>query len=140
MIQLFNLYSKLCYFWINNLDPAENSKFNGIFYLLRNSVLRLYVIVSMFCEFNFSIFPFIQHPPQSQGLYNRPTRMAPPLRSQQPYHYPSASRMPRYHSEESLPSKSGGLYSSRIHSSADEISSVNRSPSELSSSDESFSR
>ena len=29
---------------------------------------------------------------------------------------------------------------SRIHSSADEISSVNRSPSELSSSDESFSR
>ena len=82
--------------------------------------------------------------------------------------------MPRYHSEESLPSKAGtqgsGLYSSRfvyifiigagavcfteyffvsnltdiifsrIHSSADEISSVNRSPSELSSSDESFSR
>merc|ERR1719346_884955 len=33
-----------------------------------------------------------------------------------------------------------GLYSSRIHSSADEISSINRSPSELSSSDESFSR
>ena len=32
------------------------------------------------------------------------------------------------------------LYSSRIHSSADEISSINRSPSELSSSDESFSR
>ena len=47
--------------------------------------------------------------------------------------------MPRYHSEESLPSKMG-LYSSRIHSSADEISSINRSPSELSSSDESFSR
>ena len=47
----------------------------------------------------------------------------------------------RYHSEESLQaSKSGnnGLCSSRIHSSADEISSINHS--ELSSSDESFSR
>ncbi len=32
------------------------------------------------------------------------------------------------------------MYSSRIHSSADEISSINRSPSEMSSSDESFSR
>ena len=73
--------------------------------------------------------------------------MAPPSRSQHPYY--SQARMPRYHSEESLPSKCGnadgrhgqhGLYSSRIHSSADEISSINRSPSELSSSDESFSR
>ena len=83
---------------------------------------------------------------QAFGHYHRPTRMLQPTRSQQ---QPSSYRqyppqMPRYHSEESLPSKAGtqgsGLYSSRIHSSADEISSVNRSPSELSSSDESFSR
>jgi hypothetical protein len=44
--------------------------------------------------------------------------------------------MPRHHSEESLQSR--GLYASKIHSSADEISSMNRSDD--SSSDESFSR
>lgn len=61
-------------------------------------------------------------------------------RLQYPHHVHHQYNMggARYHSEESLPSK--GLYSSRIHSSADEISSLNRSPSELSSSDESFSR
>lgn len=52
-----------------------------------------------------------------------------------------AKRLQRHYSDESLPGAS--LFSSpahhRIHSSADEISSVNRSPS-LSSSDESFSR
>ena len=60
--------------------------------------------------------------------------------------------LPRFLSEESLHQSirseasygpQSGLYSSRIHSSADEISSVNRSPSVLSSrssSDESFSR
>ena len=60
--------------------------------------------------------------------------------------------LPRFLSEESLHQSmrseasyggQGGLHSSRIHSSADEISSVNRSPSVLSSrssSDESFSR
>ncbi len=55
----------------------------------------------------------------------------------------------RFHSEESLASSSRagyanvnppeGIYVSRIHSSVDEISSLNRSPS-ISSSDESFSR
>ena len=46
------------------------------------------------------------------------------------------SNLPRHHSEESLQSR--GLYASKIHSSADEISSMNRSDD--SSSDESFSR
>ena len=44
--------------------------------------------------------------------------------------------LPRHHSEESLQSR--GIYASKIHSSADEISSMNRSDD--SSSDESFSR
>ncbi|KAF2355643.1 hypothetical protein FHG87_013605, partial [Trinorchestia longiramus] len=46
----------------------------------------------------------------------------------------------RHYSDDSLPGLSNReLYAARIHSSADEISSVNRSPS-ISSSDESFSR
>ena len=50
--------------------------------------------------------------------------------------------MQRFHSEESLASRGGydghhgGLYSSRIHSSADEISSLNRSPSMTSDDDQ----
>jgi len=52
-------------------------------------------------------------------------------------------RLQRHYSDESLPGGGASLFTSpahyRIHSSADEISSVNRSPS-LSSSDESFSR
>ena len=48
----------------------------------------------------------------------------------------AAGMMPRHHSEESLQARA--LYASKIHSSADEISSMNRS--EDSSSDESFSR
>ena len=57
---------------------------------------------------------------QAFGHYHRPTRMLQPTRSQQ---QPSSYRqyppqMPRYHSEESLPSKAGtqgsGLYSSRF--------------------------
>ena len=55
-------------------------------------------------------------------------------------------RLPRHHSEESLQARGvygqlggpNGIYASKIHSSADEISSMNRS--EDSSSDESFSR
>merc|ERR1719186_511347 len=50
--------------------------------------------------------------------------------------HPHQSVLPRHHSEESLQSR--GIYASKIHSSADEISSMNRS--EDSSSDESFSR
>ena len=53
--------------------------------------------------------------------------------------------MQRFHSEESLASRGGvydghhgGLYSSRIHSSADEISSLNRSPSMTSDDDQSL--
>ncbi len=94
--------------------------------------------------------PRLRHnPPASvHQLYQNPRSMQQPRF--QPRAGPSTSsanyqeyppQMPRYHSEESLLSKGGnGLYSSRIHSSADEISSINRSPSELSSSDESFSR
>ena len=48
------------------------------------------------------------------------------------------SGLPRHHSEESLGQARAGLYASKIHSSADEISSMNRSDD--SSSDESFSR
>jgi len=48
----------------------------------------------------------------------------------------SHNNMPRHHSEESLQARA--FYASKIHSSADEISSMNRS--EDSSSDESFSR
>ena len=50
---------------------------------------------------------------------------------------PPHPALPRHHSEESLHSRVG-LYASKIHSSADEISSMNRSDD--SSSDESFSR
>ena len=57
------------------------------------------------------------------------------------HHHP----MQRFHSEESLASRGGvydghhgGLYSSRIHSSADEISSLNRSPSMTSDDDQSL--
>ena len=79
-----------------------------------------------------------QNPRSAQALLNHtPNRYQPRPGPSHQYQYPP--QMPRYHSEESLPSKMG-LYSSRIHSSADEISSINRSPSELSSSDESFSR
>ena len=80
-------------------------------------------------------------------------RTNPRLRQYQyPHHYPQHHQqrhqqqqqqyqLPRFHSEESLASRGyrEGIYSSRIHSSADEISSLNRSPS-MSSSDESFSR
>ena len=52
------------------------------------------------------------------------------------HHHLQHIMMPRHHSEESLQSR--GLYASKIHSSADEISSMNRSDD--SSSDESFSR
>ena len=51
-------------------------------------------------------------------------------------HHPGVA-LPRHHSEESLHSRAG-LYTNKIHSSADEISSMNRSDD--SSSDESFSR
>jgi hypothetical protein len=54
----------------------------------------------------------------------------------QHHHHLQHIVMPRHHSEESLQSR--GLYASKIHSSADEISSMNRSDD--SSSDESFSR
>ena len=49
---------------------------------------------------------------------------------------PHPNNLPRHHSEESLQTRA--LYASKIHSSADEISSMNRSDD--SSSDESFSR
>lgn len=55
-------------------------------------------------------------------------------------HKPPARHFARHHSDESLHGSSHReIYSSRIHSSFDELSSANRSPS-LSSSDESFSR
>ncbi|XP_060529634.1 Ca(2+)/calmodulin-responsive adenylate cyclase-like isoform X1 [Cylas formicarius] len=61
-----------------------------------------------------------------------------PLHRKSPHHH-RHSPLQRHYSDESL----GGLYSSsapqRIHSSADEISSLNHSPS-ISSSDESYSR
>merc|ERR1719340_451264 len=68
----------------------------------------------------------LQQDHQAFGHYHRPNRMLHPTRSQQ---QPSSSyrqyppQMPRYHSEESLPSKAGtqgsGLYFSRIHFSRD---------------------
>ncbi|CAH0554926.1 unnamed protein product [Brassicogethes aeneus] len=62
-----------------------------------------------------------------------------PLHSRNSPHHNRHSPLQRHYSDESL----GGLYSSgvpqRIHSSADEISSLNHSPS-ISSSDESYSR
>ena len=62
---------------------------------------------------------------------------------QQQQHRHHQHPMQRFHSEESLASRGGvydghhgGLYSSRIHSSADEISSLNRSPSITSDDDQ----
>jgi hypothetical protein len=66
-------------------------------------------------------------------------KLRPLQQHQQPHHHHHHLQhimMPRHHSEESLQSR--GLYASKIHSSADEISSMNRSDD--SSSDESFSR
>ena len=62
---------------------------------------------------------------------------------QQQQHRHNQHPMQRFHSEESLASRGydghhGGLYSSRIHSSADEISSLNRSPSMTSDDDQSL--
>ena len=94
-----------------------------------------------FCKLNYFLqnipTQHYQNPRSAQALNHTPNRYQPRPGPSHQYQYPP--QMPRYHSEESLPSKMG-LYSSRIHSSADEISSINRSPSELSSSDESFSR
>ncbi|XP_074029785.1 adenylate cyclase rutabaga isoform X3 [Leptinotarsa decemlineata] len=67
------------------------------------------------------------------------TRHNPLLQSRQSPHHHRHSPLQRHFSDESL----GGLYNTglpqRIHSSADEISSLNHSPS-ISSSDESYSR
>jgi hypothetical protein len=75
---------------------------------------------------------------------------------QYPFHHPRATpqqlhimqqqqqhHIQRFHSEESLASRGydghhGGMYASRIHSSADEISSINRSPSLTSDDDQSL--
>ena len=107
---------------------------------LLRKVPKKYHATSSFLFQNIPNTQHFQNPRSAQALLNHtPNRYQPrpgPSHQQQ-YQYPP--QMPRYHSEESLPSKMG-LYSSRIHSSADEISSINRSPSELSSSDESFSR
>ncbi|XP_018562676.1 Ca(2+)/calmodulin-responsive adenylate cyclase isoform X3 [Anoplophora glabripennis] len=73
-----------------------------------------------------------RHNPLSQSRHS-------PLHSRHSPHHNRHSPLQRHYSDESL----GGLYNSsapqRIHSSADEISSLNHSPS-ISSSDESYSR
>ena len=76
------------------------------------------------------------HPPLPAHLGQRRVAEAM-VRTNAKLRVPPHPALPRHHSEESLHSRAG-LYASKIHSSADEISSMNRSDD--SSSDESFSR
>ena len=80
------------------------------------------------------------HPPIVSKISQRRVgeavvRTNPKLRGASAGHH---LNIPRHHSEESLHQARGLLFHSKIHSSADEISSMNRSDD--SSSDESFSR
>merc|ERR1719461_2464645 len=76
------------------------------------------------------------HPPLPAHVGQRRVAEAM-VRTNAKLRVPPHPALPRHHSEESLHSRVG-LYASKIHSSADEISSMNRSDD--SSSDESFSR
>merc|ERR1719461_1180501 len=76
------------------------------------------------------------HPPLPAHLGQRRVAEAM-VRTNAKLRVPPHPALPRHHSDESLHSRAG-LYASKIHSSADEISSMNRSDD--SSSDESFSR
>jgi class 3 adenylate cyclase len=76
----------------------------------------------------------LQLPPHLQSHHHHHSQQQ--HHQQHHHHHMAHIMMPRHHSEESLQSR--GLYASKIHSSADEISSMNRSDD--SSSDESFSR
>ena len=77
------------------------------------------------------------HPPLPPHLSQRPRVVEALVRTNAKLRVPPHPALPRHHSEESLHSRAG-LYANKIHSSADEISSMNRSDD--SSSDESFSR
>jgi len=81
------------------------------------------------------IQPLPLHPPIPAHISQRRVVEAV-VRTNPKLRLPQHPGLPRHHSEESLQSR--GIYASKIHSSADEISSMNRS--EDSSSDESFSR
>jgi hypothetical protein len=81
------------------------------------------------------IQPLPLHPPIPAHISQRRVVEAV-VRTNPKLRLPHHPGLPRHHSEESLQSR--GIYASKIHSSADEISSMNRS--EDSSSDESFSR
>merc|ERR1719495_521592 len=81
------------------------------------------------------IQPLPLHPPIPPHISQRRVVEAV-VRTNPKLRMPPHPGLPRHHSEESLQSR--GIYASKIHSSADEISSMNRS--EDSSSDESFSR
>jgi len=81
------------------------------------------------------IQPLPLHPPIPAHISQRRVVEAV-VRTNPKLRLPPHPGLPRHHSEESLQSR--GIYASKIHSSADEISSMNRSDD--SSSDESFSR
>jgi len=81
------------------------------------------------------IQPLPLHPPIPAHIGQRRVVEAV-VRTNPKLRLPPHPGLPRHHSEESLQSR--GIYASKIHSSADEISSMNRSDD--SSSDESFSR
>ena len=76
------------------------------------------------------------HPPLPAHIGQRRVAEAM-VRTNAKLRVPPHPALPRHHSDESLHSRVG-LYANKIHSSADEISSMNRSDD--SSSDESFSR
>ena len=78
------------------------------------------------------------HPPLPPHLSARPRVVEALVRTNAKLRVPSHPGLPRHHSEESLHCRAGLYSNNKIHSSADEISSINRSDD--SSSDESFSR
>ena len=91
--------------------------------------------------------PFYHHQRATlqEIMQQRQQQMQLQQQQQQQQHRHRHHPMQRFHSEESLASRGGvydghhgGLYSSRIHSSADEISSLNRSPSMTSDDDQSL--